>query len=137
MHIVGSDQPAGLAAGDPRVHCHGWLEDLDSLYDTVRVAIAPLRFGSGIKGKIGEALSRGVPTVTPTVGAEGFQFASGYELIVADSAHEFAAQVVCLHADEDHWVGHACEGMTAMDSLLGREVARRQLVELLDSVVTR
>ena len=75
--------------------------------------------------------------MTTTVGAEGFQFASGYELIVADSAHEFAAQVVRLHADEDHWVGHACEGMTAMDSLLGREVARRQLVELLDSVVTR
>jgi len=137
VHIVGSDQPAGLAAGDPRVHCHGWVEDLDSLYDTVRVAIAPLRFGSGIKGKIGEALSRGVPTVTTTVGAEGFQFASGYELIVADSAHEFAAQVVRLHADEDHWASHACEGMTAMDSLLGREVARRQLVELLDSVVTR
>ncbi len=137
VHIVGSDQPAGLAAGDPRVHCHGWVEDLDSLYDMVRVAIAPLRFGSGIKGKIGEALSRGVPTVTTTVGAEGFQFASGYELIVADSAHEFAAQVVRLHADEDHWASHACEGMTAMDSLLGREVARRQLVELLDSVVTR
>jgi GT2 family glycosyltransferase len=137
VHIVGSDQPAGLAAGDPRVHCHGWVEDLDSLYDTVRVAIAPLRFGSGIKGKIGEALSRGVPAVTTTVGAEGFQFASGYELIVADSAHEFAAQVVRLHADEDHWASHACEGMTAMDSLLGREVARRQLVELLDSVVTR
>ncbi len=137
VHIVGSDQPAGLAAGDPRVHCHGWVEDLDSLYDTVRVAIAPLRFGSGIKGKIGEALSQGVPAVTTTVGAEGFQFASGYELIVADSAHEFAAQVVRLHADEDHWASHACEGMTAMDSLLGREVARRQLVELLDSVVTR
>ena len=137
VHIVGSDQPAGLAAGDPRVHCHGWVEDLDSLYDTVRVAIAPLRFGSGIKGKIGEALSRGVPAVTTTVGAEGFQFASGYELIVADSAHEFAAQVMRLHTDEDHWASHACEGMTAMDSLLGREVARRQLVELLDSVVTR
>jgi len=137
VHIVGSDQPAGLAAGDPRVHCHGWVEDLDSLYDMVRVAIAPLRFGSGIKGKIGEALSRGVPAVTTTVGAEGFRFTSGYELIVADTPQEFAAQVVRLHVDEDHWAGHACEGMTAMDGLLGREVARRQLVELLDSVVTR
>jgi hypothetical protein len=137
VHIVGSDQPAGLADGDPRVHCHGWVEDLDSLYDMVRVAIAPLRFGSGIKGKIGEALSRGVPVVTTTVGAEGFRFASGYELIVADTPHEFAAQVVRLHDDEEHWVHQADEGAKAMDGLLGHEVARRQLAELLDSVVTR
>ena len=75
--------------------------------------------------------------MTTTVGSEGFQFAGGYELIVADTPHEFAAQVVRLHEDQDHWLTQAGEGTTAIDGLLGREVARRQLAELLDSVVTR
>jgi hypothetical protein len=44
---------------------------LAALYDGVDVVIAPLRFGAGVKGKVVEAMARGVPVATTAVGAQG------------------------------------------------------------------
>ncbi|MHB8131759.1 MAG: glycosyltransferase, partial [Mobilitalea sp.] len=68
-----------LCAKEHRVHVVGYVDDPKVLIAHHRVSIAPLRFGSGIKGKIGEYLSCGTPCVTTSVGAEGMEFAAGCE----------------------------------------------------------
>src|SRR4030095_10896947 len=66
-----------------------------------RVFVAPIRFGAGIKGKIGEALAYAIPLVTTTGGAEGMSLRNGEEALIADTAEEFAAGVVRLYRDEE------------------------------------
>jgi len=134
VHLVGSDQPDGLGGDDPLVHCHGWVEDLEPLYASVRLSIAPLRFGSGIKGKIGEAMAHGVPVVATSVGAEGFDFGPDFEIAVGDQPEEFAAHLVRLHEDAAAWERSSIGGAAAMDRLLGRGTAARNLERLLDEV---
>ena len=43
-----------------------------------------------MKGKIGEAISAGLPVVTTTIGAEGFPVKNGDECLIADLPEEFA-----------------------------------------------
>jgi glycosyltransferase involved in cell wall biosynthesis len=63
----------------------------------------PLRYGAGIKGKLGESLSYGLPVVTTSTGAEGFGLTGGVEALIADEPHEFAAAVVRAYERQDLW----------------------------------
>ena len=51
------------------------------------MVVAPLRFGAGIKGKVVEAMSKGVPVYTTICGAEGIDCES---LIVDDTFNDLA-----------------------------------------------
>jgi GT2 family glycosyltransferase len=85
------------------VRLMGYVPDVDPLFARARVFVAPIRFGAGIKGKIGEALAYAIPLVTTTVGAEGMSLRDGEEALIADTAREFAAAVVRLYRDEGLW----------------------------------
>ena len=54
---------------------------------------APLRYGAGVKGKVLEALQRGVPMITTGIGAEGLPDA-GVVLNVKETAADFAQELI-------------------------------------------
>ncbi len=74
LHIVGSNMPEKLLrrASDSIV-IHGFVSEseLVQLYAEAKLAVVPLRYGAGVKGKVIEALQYGVPLVTTSIGAEG------------------------------------------------------------------
>ncbi|MDM8119738.1 glycosyltransferase [Succinatimonas hippei] len=77
-------------------------DDLTKMYRSVKLSIAPLRFGAGIKGKIIESLSYGVPVVTTSIGVEGLRDYS--EIIdVADDPDNFANLIVRRYKDSTLW----------------------------------
>ncbi len=104
--IGGKNPPADLlervAAAD-RVEAVGFVEDPEEWLARARVVVAPLRFGSGMKLKVVEALMRGVPCVTTTVGAESIDATDGVELAVADRPGDNAARVLALLEDQAQW----------------------------------
>ena len=59
----------------PGVVCTGWIpdEELERLYRTSRLAVFPLRYGAGAKGKVIEAAAWGLPIVGSVVAFEGLQ----------------------------------------------------------------
>lgn len=113
FHIVGIDPPPeilGFAHKDPEIVVHGWVPDLSRLFRSSRVFVAPLRYGAGIKGKVGLAMSRGLPVVTTSVGAEGMELRSGMNCEIADAPEEFAKQTIRLLSDQDHWLRLSGQG---------------------------
>jgi glycosyltransferase involved in cell wall biosynthesis len=62
-----------------------------------------LRYGAGLKGKIGHAMSLGLPVVTTQIGAEGMQLTDGVHVLIADDADAFSAAVARLYNDEALW----------------------------------
>jgi glycosyltransferase involved in cell wall biosynthesis len=123
-----------LALRSDSIAVPGWLEDLGPLYDQARVAIAPLRFGAGVKGKVGEALARGVPMVATTVGAEGMGLRSGDDIEVADDPAAFAARVVRLLRDDQHWHRLSEGGRAAIDRSMGLGATQLAVASLLETV---
>ena len=73
-------------------------EDLKALYRTCRMAVAPLRFGAGVKGKVVEAAYFQIPMITTSIGAEGLQI-EGQPLLIADEAVEMAELICNLYED--------------------------------------
>jgi glycosyltransferase involved in cell wall biosynthesis len=104
LFIVGSDAPPAIAAyGSEDVTVTGYVPDVDPIFHGCRVFIAPLRFGAGMKGKIGQALSYGLPVVTTSVGAEGMGLENGSEALIADGAREFAEALISVYKDTALW----------------------------------
>jgi glycosyltransferase involved in cell wall biosynthesis len=74
LHVYGSyTPPKATALNNPAqgFHVRGWAEDALQVMEDARVALAPLRFGAGIKGKLADAMLCGTPSVTTPIGAEG------------------------------------------------------------------
>lgn len=78
---------------------HGPVADLKEPCFRSSVAIAPILAGSGLKIKILEYLSHGLPCVTTSVGMDGFRHVEELPIIVADTADDFAVQVVRILKD--------------------------------------
>lgn len=101
--IVGSDAPLDVKALDGRdgITVTGFVESTAPWLDAAQVSIAPLTFGAGMKGKVSEALSAGVPVVTTRWGAQGLERGAGIAYLLADTPSEFADAVVRLLRDSD------------------------------------
>ena len=77
----------------------GHVPDLRPVLAGLRLTVAPLRFGAGLKGKVLTSLAAGVPCVLTRCAAEGMDLPEEYAAVIADTAEEFAARILLLHED--------------------------------------
>jgi polysaccharide biosynthesis protein PslH len=101
--LIGARPPASLlerAAADPSLTITGYVEDpLPYLQDS-SMMVVPLKAGGGMRVKILNALSQGIPMVSTTVGCEGIAVTHGQDILVADEAQAFAEATIRLLCDE-------------------------------------
>jgi glycosyltransferase involved in cell wall biosynthesis len=106
VRVTGADPPVELLPmAGPNLAFEGYVSDLAAFYASIRVAVAPIRFGAGVKIKTVEAMQHGVPTVSTTIGAEGILPSPPAGVIVSDDPSGFARAVIQLLTDEDEWEG--------------------------------
>ncbi len=102
-HIVGGKVPLEIQnLASDNIVLEGFVSDdkLDELYRKCRLAVVPLRYGAGVKGKVVEAGYYQIPLVTTNIGAEGISIKEGSMLIEDDAAK--MADVICsLYEDYD------------------------------------
>jgi GT2 family glycosyltransferase/glycosyltransferase involved in cell wall biosynthesis len=110
----------------------GWVPRLEPLYACVRAVVAPLRYGAGLKGKVGEALSLGVPTAMTAIAAEGMHIDDGVHALVADQPAELADRIVRLMRDDDLWFQLSRSGQKLIEQRFSPEAVRPLLDRLLD-----
>ena len=96
--IVGPDWPDKLAgATDPRLRFVGQVLRLEEIFDTVRLTVAPLRFGAGLKGKVLDSLAAGLPCVMTPLAAEGLPLSGVLRGLVAETPDGLAELICDLH----------------------------------------
>jgi glycosyltransferase involved in cell wall biosynthesis len=81
----------------------GYVADLSPYFNSSRLFIAPLRYGAGIKGKIGQSMEFKLPLLTTDIGAEGFDFGDLKEYIVASDTNDFAQKISSIYYNENLW----------------------------------
>jgi GT2 family glycosyltransferase len=102
--LVGSHMPAEVAALAAKdIVPLGYVPSLDSVFARVRLTIAPLRYGAGLKGKVLESLAAGIPCVMTTVAAEGLDLPGELQSLVADEPDAFAHRIASLWRDDDEY----------------------------------
>lgn len=131
--VVGSGIPTGTAQGWTArgALVAGHVADLDPLYASSRVVVAPLLTGSGFKGKVAEAMANGVPCVGTSLAFEGMNVEPGRHVLAADDAVAFASEIVRLLLDDGHWKIISGDATSFAQSHWSREAASRSLARLL------
>lgn len=128
-HIVGREPPTeirSLAGNGIFVDGAVSEERLEMFYQTARLAVAPLRFGAGVKGKVVEALFQRIPVVTTTIGAEGMPEPDTV-LDIHDISRDFADAVIRLYRDEDAWSARRDRMKAYVAEHFSADAARRVL----------
>lgn len=91
LNIAGTVGDSQMELGRvDNINVLGFVSNLDLLYESASIVIAPLFFGSGLKIKVIEALSRGKTVVSTDVGAEGLEFFYNRGIFIANDTYEFA-----------------------------------------------
>lgn len=133
LTLAGSNPPDAvlqLNNLESNVHVVGFAKNHRQLLLHSRVAIAPLRYGAGMKGKIGEYLCCGLPCVTTSIGAEGMGFTSGEHIALTDDPAQFACEVVRLYHNQNAWCKMSEAGRSFMRQYTIEAVRPRLLTAL-------
>ena len=132
FNVVGSKPtPEMLALESHDVHIVGFVEDLTLVLDKMRVSVAPLRYGAGIKGKIASAMAVGLPVVATSLAAEGMSLTDSDNILVADGAELISVAVVKLYNDEVLWNKISHNGLEFSENSWGSEAAWNHLNDIL------
>lgn len=110
----------------------GYVEDLTPLLSSCKVFVAPVRYGAGLKGKVGMAMAAGLPVVTSSIGAEGID-GENELLLVSDEPKSFAGQVVRVYQDRKLWARLARNAKSWVQHKYSFEAVEKTLREILDA----
>ena len=103
-------------------------EELHSLYQKCRLAIAPLRFGAGVKGKVIEAAYNQIPMVTTSIGAEGINKSTG-AFIIADSSEKMIETICNLYLDYPKLKQMSDSGRMLIEKFYSKKIAKEIILK--------
>ena len=137
LFLVGNQPPATIQAmASERVIVTGYVPDTKPYLDRCRVSISPLRFGAGMKGKVGEALAAGLPVVASRIAVEGMGLTSGKNVLVGDDPYSFADEVIRVYEDELLWENISHQGKTFIQKNYSPEIVAGYFDKLISSVAS-
>lgn len=137
LAIVGSaptDAVRGLAARDIVLRADVDDAELADWYATARVAAVPLRFGAGVKLKVVEALTHGLPLVTTPIGAQGLASLPAIAPCTLD-AREFAAALRTALTDDVAWRCQSLAQARYASNMFSRMALTRSLLGAMTRAV--
>jgi GT2 family glycosyltransferase len=128
FYIIGDKAPPEIVAlATEKIIVAGLQRDVSPFFDSVRLSVAPLRFGAGVKGKINQSMAFGVPVVATSVAVEGSGLRDREEILVADEPENFAGALVELYESEKLWNHLSENGIRKTRALYSAEAAREKL----------
>lgn len=132
LNVIGREVSPRLTALAEKFHdsvtVSGYVPDLDGALCNAAALVNPLRFGSGIKLKVFEALARSLPVVSTHIGAEGIASGPGTGILVADTPNGMAGQLCSLTSVE-----HNAAVSKAAREHFTSTYARQAVFEVYDS----
>src|SRR5947207_9463648 len=131
FYIIGDKAPPEVVAlASNNVIVTGAVPDVRPFFESVKLSVAPLRFGAGVKGKINQSMAFGVPVVATSIAVEGMSLTHEEDVLVAEAPADFARNLVALYQSEEMWNRLSENGLTKARSLYSPQVAREQLFRL-------
>jgi GT2 family glycosyltransferase/glycosyltransferase involved in cell wall biosynthesis len=128
FYIIGDKPPPEVAAlATERIVVAGLQRDVRPFFDSVKLSVAPLRFGAGVKGKINQSMAFGVPVVATSMAIEGMELKDREDILVADEPEAFARALIELYQSEELWTLLSENGIGKTRALYSTEAARKKL----------
>ena len=126
--IIGDNAPAEIVAlANEKIVVTGLQRDARPFFDSVKLSVAPLRFGAGVKGKINQSMAFGVPVVATSVAVDGTELRDREDILVSDDPADFGEALIELYESEELWNRLSENGIRKTRELYSVEAAREKL----------
>ncbi len=136
--VIGGDVPARVRALESEdVRILGFVRDIKPVFAQCRLSVAPLRFGAGVKGKIGTSLAFGLPCVASPTALEGAGLTPDENVLLGRDEREFSRQIIRLYTDKDLWTRLSREGVRFIEQTYSIEVNTRKLKALIEDLLVK
>ena len=116
------------------INAAGFIENLEDIYTKYRIFMAPLLSGAGIKGKVINALSYGIPTILTPMAAEGIGLRHRYDCMIARTPQEWASSIKELYYDKTLWESISKASREYAIQQYSFSEGRRMMREIFESV---
>lgn len=128
--LIGARPPANLverSRTDRTLTVTGYVDDPLPFLEDSSMMVVPLRAGGGMRVKILNALSQGIPMVSTTLGCEGIRLTNGQDILIADDPQTFARETVRLLTDAELNSAITRQGRSTVEQLYDYRQACRPL----------
>ena len=133
FQVIGADPTAEiLQLAGQDIQVLGYVPEVRHYFDQARLSVAPIRYGAGVKGKLNQSMSFGVPTVVTRVAAEGMYLVHEQNALIADDPEGFADAVVRLWTEPEIWHRLSVNGRENLREHFSVKAAGRRIDELLE-----
>ena len=112
----------------------GRAENVESVFNTGKVLLAPIPFGAGIKGKLLESMQFGLPNVTSAVGAEAMHGNLDWNGFITDNENEFIEKAVLLYQDENIWQKSQENGFNIIENRFKKELFEPNIIHKIQEI---
>ena len=112
----------------------GYTDDPEQVVRNIRVVLAPLRFGAGIKGKLTEAMLCGAPSMTTSIGAEGMHNDLPWNGFIEDDPELFAKEAIELYSNKSLWDQAQKNGIQLINQLYDKEKHGKKLIKRIEEL---
>ena len=103
VQIIGSVNKEINSITHKNIEFLGFVENVEPYFLNSKLMIAPLRYGAGVKGKVGQAFEYYLPVVTTSIGAEGMFLENELNAMIADNAVDFANKIIEVYTQNEIW----------------------------------
>jgi len=117
--------PEVLALKSERIDVPGFIHDVEPYFINSRVFVAPLRYGAGMKGKIGQSLEYGLPIVSTHIGIEGMGLIDRKDVLVGETTAEFASKIIELYESPELWQSMQQNSIHALEEYTPENVTKK------------
>jgi len=133
----GNPHPKLHAYASERVQVLGYVEDMAPLFSKALCFCAPLILGAGIKVKVIEAMSAGLPTLTNSIGIEGIPAKNGIDYIHCETADDYAKNIEMLMDHKFDILSLSCNSKALIQNHFNIESSylslQRRFAQLIDN----
>jgi GT2 family glycosyltransferase/glycosyltransferase involved in cell wall biosynthesis len=134
FYVIGDKAPPEVVAlASENIVVTGRQPDVQPYFDNVKLSIAPLRFGAGVKGKINQSMGFGVPVVGTSIAVEGMDLINREDAMVADEPAQFATAMIELYESEELWNRLSQNAIVKTRDFYSVNAAQKQLRKLFNN----
>lgn len=137
LHIYGSKMPSYFHDfACPDIEIHGYIEHLSTAFDRVRLSVAPLRYGAGLKGKLATSFSFGVPAIGSNIAFEGMNLPSLTVLrIPSNEPIKYAERILSLYFAEKEWSELSAEVLNYVQTNYNFEGSKKLIEDIVNKLI--
>jgi glycosyltransferase involved in cell wall biosynthesis len=134
FYLAGRNMPIDLVSNsDLNLFVEGEVESAEDFMKQLDALVVPLLSGSGVRIKIAEALSLGVPVITTPVGCEGLKVTNEKDIIVCKDAKDMVEKIRKVIQEPETLYNIAREAVKTISQHHEPQKITKLLVDLLEN----